>query len=184
MKLTRTLMLAAIAAAAMVGNAYALTPEPDQTRVPPIRHIRVQGVNYIRFNINWNDPNISGGVLLPMSLPANAYILSIDADVTTAFNAGTTNSVSIGVTKSSANEIAAAGTTAGTNIVAGSTGMNHLTAAAGLGVVVTGNTSDQQGGGSIPAYVPVYAKYAQTGTAATAGAVTIIIAYVPNDDLQ
>ena len=125
-----------------------------------------QAINYYRLTINFNDQNI-GLAQMFGALPANAYILSIDADVTTAFNAGTTNVVTIGTTKANSNEIVASGITAGTP------GIYHLTTAAGLGLAVTTGTSP----------VTLFAKYAQTGTAATAGAVTIIIAFIPNNDL-
>lgn len=181
--LVAALMLSLVFAALFnfaLGPAYALYN--DQTKKYLPRYYNGQIVQYYRFTLNWNDPNISTGQVFG-ALGCNAYILSIDADVTTAFNAATTNSVSIGVTSASANEIVAGGTSSGTNIVAGSTGINHLTTAAGLGVIVTGNTSDQINNGPVPCYVPLYAKYAQTGTAATAGSVTVVIAYVPNNDM-
>lgn len=181
--LTAALMLLLVAVAMLnfaMGPAYALYN--DQTRKYLPRDVRGQIVQYYRFTLNWNDPNISTGQVFG-ALTCNAYILNIDADVTTAFNAGTNNFVTIGVTSSSANEIVAGGTSAGTNIVGGSTGMNHLTSAAGLGVIVTGNTSDQINNGPVPCYVPLYAKYAQSGTAATAGSVTVVITYIPNNDM-
>lgn len=131
-----------------------------------------QGVCYSRVTINFNDPRISAGVWYA-TLPSNAYILAIDADVTTAFNAGTTNVVTLGVTAANANEIVASGITAGTP------GIYHLTSAAGLGVAVTSVTADQT---ALNGAVPVFAKYAQTGTAATTGAVTIVITYAKNND--
>lgn len=148
----------------------------DQTRKPMARQAQEQVVNYIRFTVNWNDPSIATGVFLPAALPANAYVLSMDAYVTTAFNAGTTNVLTIGAT-TAANEISASGT-----IVPGTTGVQHLTSAAGLGLAVTGNSTYQLGGGVVASYVPLYVKYTQTGTAATAGTATIVIAYVPAND--
>ena len=142
------------------------------TRTIPQRALQEQVVQYYRATINYNDINIANGVWFG-TLPPNAYILSIDAQVVTAFNAGTTNVVTIGATQANANEIVASGITAGT------TGIYHLTTAAGLGNVVTNNTTyqTQQAAG-----VPMWAKYAQTGTAATAGSVIVIIAYVLNND--
>jgi hypothetical protein len=97
----------------------------------------------------------------------------IDAQVVTAFNAGTTNPITVGVTAASSNEIVASGITSGT------TGIYHLTTAAGLGNVITNNTTYQT---ALNGAVPVYVKYAPTGTAATAGQAIIIIAFVKNND--
>jgi hypothetical protein len=143
--------------------AFGLTV--DQTRTIPARVGPDQQVMYYRLTINFNDQNI-GAAQQFGTLPANAYIVWIDAYVSTAFNAGTTNVVTIGTTKASANEIVASGITAGTP------GVYHLTSAAGLGLAVTTGVSPT-----------LFAKYAQTGTAATTGAVTIVIAYIPNNDL-
>lgn len=149
-----------------LGIEPSLALQVDQTRNIPARQQSVQAVNYYRLTINWNDQNIDSGQQFG-TLPAGAYVLSIDAYVTTAFNAGTTNVVTLGTTKSSANEIVASGITAGT------IGVYHLTSAAGLGLAVTSGASP----------VTMYAKYAQTGTAATAGSVTIVITYIPNNDM-
>ena len=156
-------------AVACLGTAWAL--DVDQNKIVPYRQFDYQMVHYYRLTLNYNDPGVGTGQLFG-GLPNNAYILSIDAYVTTAFNAGTTNPITIGVTKTPANEIVASGIT---NTAAT---VSHLTTAAGLGLAVTGNPSNQTSNG-----VPLYALYAPTGTAATAGQVTIVIAYVPNNDL-
>lgn len=186
MKLSSVLRCALVAGAlGLLGLSSASALSPDRTRNFVTRELNEQVVQTVRVTINYNDPLIGSGSPLNVALPANAYILSIDADVTTAFNAGTTNVVTLGATQASANEILASGITAGT------TGIYHLTSAAGLGVAVTGNPTYQTvSGGSIrdcPGAtscngVPIWAKYAQTGTAATAGSVTIVITYVPNLD--
>lgn len=165
-EMLRDSVLGFAVAAALIGLslAPAAALQVDQTRNPVVRQLSEQAVNYYRLTINFNDQNIGSGQFFG-ALPANAYILSIDAYVTTAFNAGTSNTVTIGTTKSSANEIVASGITAGT------IGHYALTSAAGLGLAVTNGVSPT-----------LYAKYAQTGTAATAGSVTIVIAYIPNND--
>ncbi len=155
--------------ALMLVTAFLLNPafalQVDQTRIMNPRLLTEQAVNYYRLTINWNDQNIGAGQQFG-ALPAGAYILSIDAYVTTAFNAATTNVITIGTTKASANEVVGSGITAGTP------GVYHLTSAAGLGLAVTNGVSPT-----------LFAKYAQTGTAATAGAVTIVIAFIPNNDM-
>ncbi|MBV8474520.1 MAG: hypothetical protein JO107_10275 [Hyphomicrobiales bacterium] len=158
---------------ALVGLAPAFALNIDPTKIIPARGYPGQTVQYYRATINFNDPRIASGVWFG-TLPQNAYILSIDAQVVTAFNAGTTNTVTIGATAANANEIVASGITAGTP------GIYHLTSAAGLGNAITNNTTYQT---ALNGAVPLYAKYAQTGTAATAGQVIVIVAFVKNDDL-
>lgn len=150
-----------------IGPALAL--QVDQTRNFPARQLTEQAVNYYRLTVNYNDQNITAGQQFG-ALPAGAYILSIDAYVSAAFNAGTTNNITIGTTKANANEILATGINGATSIA---TGIYHLTSAAGLGTAVT----------SVTTPVPLFVKYVPTGTAATAGSVTIVIAYVPNNDM-
>lgn len=161
-------VVAALGIASFVADpAFAISN--DQTRIFPARQLTQQAVNYYRITINWNDKNIGTGQQFG-TLPANAYILSIDAYVNTAFNAGTTNVVTIGTTSANSNEIVASGITAGT------TGHYALTSAAGLGTAVS------MGGTWLNTNMPLFAKYAQTGTAATAGSVVVVIAYLPNND--
>ncbi|MDR3487092.1 MAG: hypothetical protein P4M05_19570 [Bradyrhizobium sp.] len=147
----------------------------DTQRTFAAREPHEQVVAYYRFTLNYND-QLQGSARQFGALPANAYILAIDADVTTAFNAGTTNPITIGATTTSANEIVASGITSGTP------GIYHLTSAAGLGVAVTGNSTYYQalGGSSV---VPLYVLYKPTGTAATTGSVTVVIEYTVNNDL-
>ena len=82
--------------------------------------------------------------------------------IDTAFNAGTTNVLTVG-------------TNAGSD--------NNIVAAADVNEAATGTTSVTTGIGlSIAADTPVYVRYTQSGTAATAGAATIVILYVANND--
>lgn len=164
-------LVAVLAPVAFV-PASALVTDPNKNI--PMRTCDVQQqVCYYRLTVNFNDPRIATGVWFG-TLPPSAYILQIDAYVTTAFNAVTTNVITLGVTAASANEILASGITAGTP------GVYHLTSAAGLGTAITavvGNQTQLNGG------VPLFVKYAQTGTAATTGAVTIVLTFAKNNDL-
>ena len=178
----RNLLKKAVLALALLGviggAAYALNI--NQNYIVPYRQMPGQVVNYYRVTINFNDPNISTGQLFG-GLPNNAYILAIDVDVTTSFNAAAHNYVTLGVTSANANELVDASTSNGTISTTGgaiSTGVYHLTAAVGLGIAVTGNSTYQTTNG-----VPLYAKYVQTSTAATTGSATFVIAYVPNNNL-
>ncbi|MCS3725502.1 hypothetical protein [Bradyrhizobium betae] len=165
--------VAAIAAIAALGVA-AVTISPvaalqvDQTRNFPARQTPDQQMSYYRITVNFNDQGISAGQQFG-ALPAGAYIYAIDAYVTTAFNAATTNVVTVGTTKASANEIVASGISG--NPLA--TGVLHLTSAAGLGMAVT----------NVASPIPLFVKYAQTGTAATTGQIVIVIAFVANNDM-
>ena len=93
------------------------------------------------------------------TIPANASIVQIALDVTTAFNAGTTNNVTVGKAGSAAAYVTA------TSV--GSTGR--------ASTATTGVYSAWADVGS--AEVPVTVTYSQTGTAATAGAMLVTILY-------
>jgi hypothetical protein len=157
------------AIAALLLTAFAITGafalQVDQTRTMSKRDLFIQALHYYRLTINFNDTGISAAQAFG-ALGQNWYIHSIDCHVTTAFNASTTNVVTLGTTKTSANEIFGA-----SDLNEASATVQHLTGAAGLGL-----------GATSAADVTLWAKYAQTGTAATAGSVTCVIAYAPNND--
>jgi len=161
-KLFRVLAAMLLAVFAM-GGAYAL--QVDQTRIMSKRYVGSQQLTYYRLTLNFNDPNISTAQMFG-ALGKNWYIDHIDCHVTTTFNAATTNVVTFG-TSSAANEIMGA-----SDLNEASATVQHLTSALGLGLNATS-----------AADVTLFAKYAQTGPAATQGSVTCVIAYVPNDDL-
>ncbi len=164
----KTKYLRALAAAALVlgsiGAAFALNT--DQTRLFPARVYTDDHPTYYRLTVNFNDPRISTGQAFG-GLKQNDFIKAIDCHVTTVFNATTTNVVTIGTTAANANEIIAAA-----DLNEASATVQHLTTAAGIGLTATSGAD-----------VTLYAKYAQTGTAATTGAVTCVIEYVSNNDM-
>ena len=143
----------------------------------PARVVPWQANTHFRKTVNFNDANIATGVKFG-ALPPGAYITGIRCYVTTAFNAGTTNNIILGVTQAGS-ELLAGGTTAGTNCVAGTTGAQNMTAAPGIGLAVTGLQFTPSG--STGAW-DLWVRFTQTGTAATAGQVTLLIDYVANDD--
>lgn len=167
-------LFAAAISAASIASAFALVTDPGvitgQRIIPARSCSATQNVCYLRATMNFNDNNITNGVWA-FTLPANAYILTMDMDVTTAFNAGTTNNMSIGATATGTDFLAATAVS--------STGITHLTSAAGLGVAATGNSSLQT---ALNGAVPVYFRYVTSGTAATAGSVTVVITYAQNND--
>jgi hypothetical protein len=153
---------AALLSLAAVSAAFALTA--DQTRIFSPRAYSNYQPWYYRVTINFNDPIIGSSAAFG-ALAQNDFIKAIDCHVTTAFNAGSTNTITFGYSKVGA-EIVASGITAGTP------GIYHLTTAAGLGLAAT----------SLGAQT-LYGKYVQTGTAATTGAVTCVIEVVSNNDM-
>ena len=125
------------------------------------REYHTQQVHYIRKTVNFNDAGISAGVVIG-ALPKGAQIIDVVANVVTAFNAGTTNVLTVGTNASSYDDIAGSGDIN----EASATGQRVTT---GLGLEFSADTD-------------VYVMYAQTGAAATAGQAVIVIAYVPNND--
>ena len=93
------------------------------------------------------------------TLPANCQIVDINIDVTTAFNAGTTNTVTVGKTGTAAAYV--------TSTSVGSAGR--------ASVATTGVYSAWADTGS--SEVSATVTFAQTGTAASAGAARVTIVY-------
>ena len=108
-----------------------------------------------------------GTTTVVATLPANSQIYQIAVDVTTAFDAGTTNTLDIGD---------------------GSTADKYADAlAAGAQARVLATSDVSQIGNLIDigtADVDVTVTYNQTGTAATAGAATVTVLYLQNRNLS
>jgi hypothetical protein len=137
----------------------------DPTKTVQQRNYGQQEIQYSRLTINFNDPGITAGVAFA-ALPQYAFITSISSFVETAFNAGTTNPVSLGTTVA-ANELTTTpipGQTAGYGLLA------PVATTFGCGLTSAGP-------------VTLFVKYAPTGGAATAGKMHIVMAYVLNNDL-
>lgn len=93
------------------------------------------------------------------TLPANAQIVDINIDVTTAFNAATTNTVTVGKTGSAAAFVASTSVGSAGRASVATTGVYSAWA----------DTGDSE--------VSATVTYSQTGTAATAGAARVTIVY-------
>ena len=101
------------------------------------------------------------------TLPANSQIFQITVDVTTAFDAGSTNTLDLG-DGSTADEYADA-------LALGTLGRVLATSdISQVGNLIDIGTSD----------VTVTATYNQTGTVATAGACTVTVLYLQNRNLS
>jgi hypothetical protein len=172
-RIKAALLASAIALAAVVPS-FALFTDPgviSGQKIIPVRECQNgQQICYIRATINFNDNSIGNGVWA-FTLPANAYINQVVGQVVTGFNATTTNTLTIGNTATGADFLAATSVT--------TAGILNLSTAAGLGVAVTGNTAKQT---ALNGGVPVFFRYTQTGTAATAGQLIIVISYAKNND--
>lgn len=130
--------------------------------VNPSRQTSIQGIHTLRFDIAWNTPGIGSGVQFPNKLPTGARLLFTHVFVKEAFNAGTTNVITVGTNATDYNNVVAAGEAIET-VIAATT-------------IFTGGDVD------ITADTAIYAKYAQTGGAATAGQAQIVVAFVPDSD--
>ena len=108
-----------------------------------------------------------GSTTVVATLPANSQIYQIAVDVTTAFDAGTTNTLDIGD-----------GTTADKYADALAAGAQARVLATSdvsqIGNLIDIGTTD----------VDVTVTYNQTGTAATAGAATVTVLYLQNRNLS
>ena len=93
------------------------------------------------------------------TIPAGAQIQNIHIDVTTAFNAGTTNTVTVGTSASAAAYV--------TSTSVGSLGRASVASTGVYSAWANTGTSD----------VSATITFSQTGTAATAGAARVTIVY-------
>ena len=93
------------------------------------------------------------------TIPAGSSIYGIDIDVTTAFNAGSTNTISVGVSGTAAKFVTA------TSV--GSLGRASVATTGAYSNWLNVGTSD----------VTIIATYNQTGTAASAGSARVAIRY-------
>lgn len=129
------------------------------------RRNALQLVHYLRMEITYSDSGIASAVGKQW-LPAGAVIIGTDVFINTTFNAQTTNVLTIGTNGTTANNMVASGD------------VDETTLALTQNIKPTGTALVP-----LAADVQVWAKYTQTGTAATAGDATIVVKYIPNNDL-
>lgn len=133
----------------------------DPNRTFPARNSNYQEIQFIRAAINFNDAGIGTSVQIG-TLPQYAFIIDDLVEIETVFNAGTTNVLTLGTTVGGS-ELVAAG-----DVNEAATGVTAVGRGLGRSLTASGD-------------VGVYAKFAQTGTAATAGKAHFCIAYaLPN----
>lgn len=127
------------------------------------RVLHTQQVHYFRKRVNFNDAGITAGVLMG-TFPAGSMVLDAVTRVNIAFNAATTNVLTAGTNSTAYDNIVGAGD------------VTEATPAAYRAAIATA------GAGVYATDTDVFAKYTQTGTAATTGQADIVITYVPNND--
>ena len=119
-----------------------------------------QVANTLKKTVNFGDVGIASGVAFDNPLPAGAFILRVLVEIVTAFNAVTTNVLTVGTVNTPPyNNIVAAA-----DVNEAVTGIYDVTRALGRSLTAAGD-------------VTVVAQYTQTGTAATTGQAIIVIEY-------
>ena len=148
------------AMAAGAGSLLALTIPPTLTS----RNSGEQQLHFFRYRLQFASLSaLTAGVKIGR-LPARAFIHGVSIHTVTSFNAGTTATIALGSTSGGADILAA------TDIKAA--GASSVAVPfAGSGLAVTGSGE-----------VDLWAKFAQTGGAATTGDATLVLTYIPDND--
>lgn len=134
------------------------TNDADQRRAPTWRRNEHQTIHYLRRTIRSSDAGLvkigelSKGTLI-------LYPIS-GAHVTTAFNAATTNTLDIGIQGDE----------------------DLVMSAVSIGTVGFKAADENVAGYVLTQDTPVYARFNQSGTAATAGSATVIVAFIPDNE--
>lgn len=133
-------------------------PGPNNARV-----LHTQQTHYFRKRVNFGDVGVGTGVYMG-TLPTGAMVIDGVARVNVVFNAATTNVLTCGTNSPNYDNIIGAADI--NEAVLGGYRAAVLTAAAGIYAVDT----------------DIYARYTQTGAAATTGQADLIVEYCPNND--
>jgi hypothetical protein len=120
------------------------------------RQFHTQQTHFLRGLMNFNDPDIAGRKL--GTVPVGSNILSCKTCASTANNAGTSATLSVGFSAG------------GTDLV------NATNVAAATGIV---NTLAPSGKSLLGSDTDIYMSLAMAGTAATTGVCEAIVEYVP-----
>lgn len=171
-KRTSSLTLASFAGVLILASAaLALTFPP--TFAP--RQFNTQQTHYLRFTVSFNSCALVSNTCSAKvgAVPYNAFIVRAYQQIITPFNSGTADTVALGTAPGGAQIVAA------TNSVHGAAGAATVLALVSAGITPTGNGTTPNGGDG---GFDIWAVYAQTGTAPTAGQAVIVIEYIaPND---
>ncbi len=118
-----------------------------------------QVLNTLKKTVNFNDAGIAVGLAFDNYLPQNAFIENVLTEVVVAFNAATTNVLTAGTNSPNYDNIVGAA-----DVTEGTPGVYASTAGRGRSLTAAAD-------------VLVYARYTQTGTAATTGQAIIVLFY-------
>lgn len=110
----------------------------------------------VKGSIKYNTSGIATKASCGITLPKGAIVTRVACNVTTAFNAGTTNVLTIGYS-------------ADTDALMGASDITEGT---------VGTYVKERMDAALTANSVVYAQYTQTGTAATAGAADVYVTYI------
>lgn len=157
--------------------AFAQLSAIDQsTHTAPPRQFAQQVIHTIRGTITFNMCHQTSNactVKLQAALPYNSVVLRAWTIVYTAFNSTTSDVVTIGTSKTSANEIvSSSGSIA-------STGVSALTVASGQQAITGGGTAQSGDNGGFNVWVKWTAG---TGNTATTGLGSVVLEYVTAND--
>jgi hypothetical protein len=126
----------------------------------PARIFSSNTIHALRGRINFNSGNAAAGIQIG-TVPAGSFVGQVTAHIITAFNAVTTNVLSVGTAAAPEGFATAAGIAAGV---------------AGIKTALFGTLS----GDTLTVDTPVVVRYSQTGGAATAGAAQILMEFYPH----
>jgi hypothetical protein len=130
---------------------------------PPVRRDPRQVPNTLKRTINFNDADIAAASFAN-SLPQGAVITDVIVEVVTAFNAGTTNTLTVGTVSAAYNNMVASADLPGNGSASLTVGATKVMRGVGRALTAAAD-------------ITPFAKYAQTGAAATAGQAIITIVY-------
>ncbi len=125
----------------------------------PTRQDPRQVVNTLKKTVNFGDAGIANGLPMANYLPDDAFILRVMVEIVIAFNAATTNVLTVGTVSTAYNNLVADGDTNPAVV-----DVYDVTRGVGRSLTASGD-------------VLPYVKYTQTGTAATTGQAIVCINY-------
>lgn len=173
----------ALALVGVVSSVPVSTPAKAQlstidqtTRTAPPRQFSEQVIHTIRGTITFNmcrQTSNACTVKLQAAIPYNAVVLRAWTIVYTAFNSTTSDVVTIGTSKTSANEIVSSSQSIA------STGVTALTVASGQQAITGGGTAQSGDNGGFNVWVKWTAG---TGNTATTGLGSVVLEYVTAND--
>lgn len=123
----------------------------------PARKTQLPVLHFIAKTVNYSDAGVAAGLQIG-TLPAGAVPITTTVDINTAFNAATTNTVSVGTT---------------------ATGTDYVSATAAGSAATSATAVPIAKRTALLVDTPIYVSYASTGTAASAGVATVHVSYLP-----